>query len=518
MARGALARAVPGAARGGDRAALHRRVLQNQGRRHLPLRGLRRPAVRLGHEVRVGHAAGRASTDAAAGGGRAHRGHAATAWSAPRCAAPLRLAPGPRLRRRPEPDRPALLHELAAPSSSRATRAERRRPAAADARARGAPAPRASGRRRARRALGAAARPAADPHRRRGELRERLAGPPPDGPGDPDAALDRLLADVVPYVQHTQHPRYFARVPSPGNPVGLLADLLAAGLNVFVASWAGGSGPTMLELEVLDWIRGWCGLPAGTEGISSAAARSAASPRWARPAPSSAPASAYVSDQTHSSIVRALGILGLTRVGHPRPAVRRRLPAARRDRRACRRRRSRRRLRAFVRDRHRGHDEHRLGRPAGRPRRPGRRRGPVVPRRRRVRRARAPHARRPRRSGRHRPRRLDRARPAQVALPAATRSAARARPPPRAARARVRARRRRVPARRRGRRGELPRPRPAAHARDARDEALARPPDVRPRRRPRRRSPAASRSPSAPSGGSRRPTASRSSRPRSSGS
>src|SRR4051794_21731313 len=64
-------------------------------------------------------------------------------------------------------------------------------------------------------------------------LRQRLAGPPPDAPGDANAALDRLLAEVFPYIQHGDHPRYFARVPGPSNAVGALADALCAGLNVF---------------------------------------------------------------------------------------------------------------------------------------------------------------------------------------------------------------------------------------------------------------------------------------------
>src|SRR4051812_16680309 len=73
------------------------------------------------------------------------------------------------------------------------------------------------------------------------ELRARLAGPPPDAPGDPHAALDRLLADVLPYMQHDDHPRFFARVPGPSNAVSALADALASGTNAFAASWTGGS-------------------------------------------------------------------------------------------------------------------------------------------------------------------------------------------------------------------------------------------------------------------------------------
>ncbi|HEX2088183.1 MAG TPA: aminotransferase class I/II-fold pyridoxal phosphate-dependent enzyme [Solirubrobacteraceae bacterium] len=143
-------------------------------------------------------------------------------------------------------------------------------------------------------------------------LRAAIGAPPPDAPGDPDAALDTLLQHVLPFVQHGDHPRFFARIGSPSNPVSALADALGAGLNVFAGSWAGGSGPATLELVVLDWLRSWCGLPGGTEGIlvsggSVASLTALAAAREARPGRRVA----IVSDQTHASVARALRLLGV---------------------------------------------------------------------------------------------------------------------------------------------------------------------------------------------------------------
>ena len=144
------------------------------------------------------------------------------------------------------------------------------------------------------------------------KLRAAVGGPPPDAPGDPDAALDTLLEQVLPYMQHGDHPRFFARVGSPSNPVSALADALGAGLNVFAGSWAGGSGPATVELVVLDWLRSWCGLPEGTAGIlvsggSVASLTALAAAREARPGRRTA----IVSDQTHASVTRALRLLGI---------------------------------------------------------------------------------------------------------------------------------------------------------------------------------------------------------------
>jgi aromatic-L-amino-acid/L-tryptophan decarboxylase len=149
------------------------------------------------------------------------------------------------------------------------------------------------------------------------ELRAALGGPPPDEPGDPDAALDALFDQVLPFIQHPDHPRFFARIGSPSNYASVLADTAAAGFNVFAGSWTGGSGPATVELVVLDWLRELCGLPDGTEGVlvsggsvgSLVALAAARTARFGDRAP--AEAVVYVSSEGHASIPRALRVLGL---------------------------------------------------------------------------------------------------------------------------------------------------------------------------------------------------------------
>src|ERR687898_669693 len=129
VARAAQPRPVPGAARGRDRAAVHRQVHLRQGGGRLPLRRLRQRAVPLRRQVRLRHRLAQLHR-----AGQRHRGRAAPAQQ-PRHGPhrghlrPLRLPPGPRLPRRPGPDRPALLHQqpvagpgqlaLVTPASSR---------------------------------------------------------------------------------------------------------------------------------------------------------------------------------------------------------------------------------------------------------------------------------------------------------------------------------------------------------------------------------------------------------------
>jgi aromatic-L-amino-acid/L-tryptophan decarboxylase len=150
------------------------------------------------------------------------------------------------------------------------------------------------------------------------ELRAALGGPPPEQPGDPDAALDALLDDVLPFIQHPDHPRFFARIGSPSNFVSVLADAAASGFNVFAGSWTGGSGPATVELVVLDWLRELCGLPEGGDGVlvsggsvASLVALAAARER----APDDGVF--YVSSEGHVSVTRALRVLGMRYVVVP---------------------------------------------------------------------------------------------------------------------------------------------------------------------------------------------------------
>ena len=138
--------------------------------------------------------------------------------------------------------------------------------------------------------------------------------PCPDGPSDPLAALEYLFDEILPRGQFGNHPRFFARIPGPSNPLSVLADLAGVGVNAFAGSWTGGAGVSALELAVLGWLRDWMGLPLLTEGVLlsggsegtltalAAAAHDRADDRRA--------ATAYVSGHTHASVSRAWRVLG----------------------------------------------------------------------------------------------------------------------------------------------------------------------------------------------------------------
>jgi aromatic-L-amino-acid/L-tryptophan decarboxylase len=147
------------------------------------------------------------------------------------------------------------------------------------------------------------------------DLRARLHGPPPEQGAAFDEVLSQLERDVLPFVARLGHPGYLAFIPGEGTWPGALGDLIASALNVDTCWWLGSSGPTVLELAVIDWFKDWIGYPADASGIlvsggSAANMTALACAREALLGPMDESVVAYMSDQTHSSNARAARVLG----------------------------------------------------------------------------------------------------------------------------------------------------------------------------------------------------------------
>jgi glutamate/tyrosine decarboxylase-like PLP-dependent enzyme len=150
------------------------------------------------------------------------------------------------------------------------------------------------------------------------ELEAELREPLPEEPAPVDSLLDQLRRVVWPNIGNTQHPRFFAFIPSPSNFVSVMADALAAGFNPFAGNWLEGSGPAQIELVTIDWLREMCGLPETAGGLfvsggSMANLTALAAARLAMLDERSDDAVIYFSDQTHNSIGKALRVLGFAR-------------------------------------------------------------------------------------------------------------------------------------------------------------------------------------------------------------
>ena len=89
----------------------------------------------------------------------------------------------------------------------------------------------------------------------------------PEEPADFDEILEGLERDVLPYVARIGHPGYLAFIPGEGTWPGALGDLISSALNIDTCWWLGASGPSALELAVIDWFRTWVGYPEGSTGV-----------------------------------------------------------------------------------------------------------------------------------------------------------------------------------------------------------------------------------------------------------
>ena len=97
-------------------------------------------------------------------------------------------------------------------------------------------------------------------------LRERLMDEPlPEEGRDPDAILADFETLVLPHPMGNGSPRFFGWVNSPPAPIGVIADLLAAGMDPSVAG--GDHAATYVEHAVLRWITALLGLEPGSGAI-----------------------------------------------------------------------------------------------------------------------------------------------------------------------------------------------------------------------------------------------------------
>jgi aromatic-L-amino-acid decarboxylase len=150
---------------------------------------------------------------------------------------------------------------------------------------------------------------------RREETEVLLRETMPEEPAGFDSVFETYAQNVAPNAVQLDHPRFFAFIPSAPNFASVLAEALVAGTNVFVGTWLESSGPSQVELLVIDWFKAMLGLPAEAAGLlvsggSVANLTALAVARHAVLDDDVKDAVVYLSDQTHTSVDRALRLLG----------------------------------------------------------------------------------------------------------------------------------------------------------------------------------------------------------------
>src|SRR6186713_2414438 len=152
---------------------------------------------------------------------------------------------------------------------------------------------------------------------------------PDHAPEDPEP-FDAIMADfsriLLPGITHWNSPNFFAYFAITGSAPGVLADFLSAALNQQAMLWRTSPAATELEAVTLGWLRRLIGLPESFEGviydtasIATMHALVAARERALRGVRRTGLADrddarglrVYCSDQAHSSVEKAVILLGL---------------------------------------------------------------------------------------------------------------------------------------------------------------------------------------------------------------
>jgi aromatic-L-amino-acid decarboxylase len=137
--------------------------------------------------------------------------------------------------------------------------------------------------------------------------------------------MDQILRDfqqqIVPAMTHWNHPRFFSYFSVSASAPGILAEMLAASVNMNGMLWQSSPASTELEQLTLEWLRDWCGLPEGlfgqifdTASVSTFHALIAARERIApdtRQDGMPPGLVAYASEYAHSSVEKGAIALGI---------------------------------------------------------------------------------------------------------------------------------------------------------------------------------------------------------------
>ena len=149
-------------------------------------------------------------------------------------------------------------------------------------------------------------------------------GPLPEEGRPFEEVLAFVRENVMPYPMGNSHPRFYGFINATADPVGILADFLASGMNP--NCWGGDHSATHVEQAAVRWLAEMLGFPSSAEGIlvsggsmanftALAVARRAKTPGNVREdglaGPDRPRLTVYASDQVHHCVDKAVDLLGI---------------------------------------------------------------------------------------------------------------------------------------------------------------------------------------------------------------
>lgn len=159
-----------------------------------------------------------------------------------------------------------------------------------------------------------------------GEIFSKIPDSPPTQPESFDSIIKDIDEIIMPGITHWQSPNFFAYFPANTSPPSILAEMLIATLGSQCMIWETSPAAAELEEKMMIWLRDLIGLPSGFEGViqDTASTATLAAIITAREkitnfsinsegAEHAGTLKVYCSDQTHSSVEKAVKICGIGR-------------------------------------------------------------------------------------------------------------------------------------------------------------------------------------------------------------
>ena len=150
----------------------------------------------------------------------------------------------------------------------------------------------------------------------REQMEQKLYEEIPANPTNYNDVLTHVIENVLANCGINSHPKSFSFVPGPSNFVSTMADTLACGFNTFSGSWMASPAAAQIEIMTINWLLQMFGFPVKkggglfTSGGSLANLTALVTARRVKCGEDFSNACIYLSDQAHSSNIKALSIIG----------------------------------------------------------------------------------------------------------------------------------------------------------------------------------------------------------------
>ncbi|MDO9579986.1 MAG: aminotransferase class I/II-fold pyridoxal phosphate-dependent enzyme [Bacteroidales bacterium] len=159
-----------------------------------------------------------------------------------------------------------------------------------------------------------------------GEIFNKIPDTPPSHSEPFETLIKEFDEILMPGISHWQNPNFFAYFPANTSPPSILAEMIIATLGTQCMIWETSPAAAELEEKMMIWLRDMIGLPSGFEGViqDTASTATLAAIITAREkisdfsinndgAEKKGTLRVYCSDQTHSSVEKAVKICGIGR-------------------------------------------------------------------------------------------------------------------------------------------------------------------------------------------------------------